>query len=188
MTTPSLTTARLFLRVPTPDDAGALLKFVTENREHLASWEPARDETHFTEGFWTEHLRSTTEQVAAGRELPFIILHREAPESPIVGRCRFSQIVMGPFQAAYLGYALDRSLVGRGFMYEALTAAVGHVFNDLNLHRIMANHVPENDRSARLLDRLGFQREGFAPSYLRIDGHWRDHVLTALTNPHWRSA
>ena len=56
-------------------------------------------------------------------------------------------------------------------------------FDELGLHRIMANHQPENERSARLLERLGFEREGYARSYLHIAGAWRDHVLTALVRP-----
>ena len=47
----------------------------------------------------------------------------------------------------------------------------------------MANYIPENERSGRLLARLGFTREGLAKDYLFIDGAWRDHVLTALANP-----
>jgi ribosomal-protein-alanine N-acetyltransferase len=53
----------------------------------------------------------------------------------------------------------------------------------MRLHRIMANHRPENERSARLLERLGFVREGLAKDYLFIDGDWCDHVLTSLTHP-----
>ncbi|MNW20600.1 ribosomal-protein-S5-alanine N-acetyltransferase [compost metagenome] len=64
-----------------------------------------------------------------------------------------------------------------------MTAAIAHVFQNMKLHRIMANYRPENARSARLLSRLGFQREGEARSYLQINGAWCDHVLTALINP-----
>jgi ribosomal-protein-alanine N-acetyltransferase len=49
----------------------------------------------------------------------------------------------------------------------------------------MANHLLDNPRSAKLLQRLGFVREGLAKDYLRIDGEWRDHVLNSLTNPQW---
>ena len=61
--------------------------------------------------------------------------------------------------------------------------AIDHVFHALKLHRIMANYMPTNVRSARLLRRLGFVPEGFARDYLFIAGAWQDHVLTALTHP-----
>jgi ribosomal-protein-alanine N-acetyltransferase len=56
----------------------------------------------------------------------------------------------------------------------------------MRMHRIMAGFRPENDRSRRLLERLGFVEEGFARAYLFIDDAWRDHVLTALVNPAYR--
>lgn len=68
-------------------------------------------------------------------------------------------------------------------MTEIVGAACDHVFRELDLHRIMANHVPENVASARVLAKLGFVEEGLAHSYLQIDGVWRDHVLTARINP-----
>ncbi len=60
---------------------------------------------------------------------------------------------------------------------------IRYAFEDLRLHRIMANYVPHNQRSAHLLRRLGFVQEGYAKEYLKIAGRWQDHVLTALTNP-----
>ena len=64
----------------------------------------------------------------------------------------------------------------------------GFMFAAMRLHRIMANFRPENERSRRLLQRLGFVEEGFARAYLFIDGAWRDHVLTSLTNPSYSDA
>jgi [ribosomal protein S5]-alanine N-acetyltransferase len=43
--------------------------------------------------------------------------------------------------------------------------------------------MPANTRSARLLERLGFEREGMARAYLKIADKWEDHVLTARINP-----
>ena len=67
-------------------------------------------------------------------------------------------------------------------MREALTSAITYIFDEIGLHRIMANIRPENVRSARLLERLRFEREGLARSYLKINGVWADHVLTSLIN------
>ena len=73
-------------------------------------------------------------------------------------------------------------------MTEALGSALTYVFEELGIHRVMANYLPENERSAALLERLGFMKEGFARDYLMIAGRWRDHVLTAKNNPNWRPA
>ena len=88
----------------------------------------------------------------------------------------------GPFDACFLGFSLDQKEQGKGLMYEALQVAITHMFDIEKLHRIMANYRPENIRSANLLKRLGFEEEGRARRYLKINGQWTDHVLTACIN------
>jgi len=65
--------------------------------------------------------------------------------------------------------------------------ALRHAFRPLKLHRVEANIQPENVASIRLVERLGFRREGFSPRYLKIGGRWRDHVRYALLAEEWRS-
>ena len=65
----------------------------------------------------------------------------------------------------------------------ALTTALDYMLVELNLHRIMAAYIPTNARSEKLLLSLGFEKEGYAKSYLKIAGRWQDHVLTSLINP-----
>jgi len=115
--------------------------------------------------------------------LRLMLFPRGNVAGPVMGTANFTQIVRGSFQACYLGYDLDKRAEGRGLMQEGLEAAIAHVFGPLRLHRIMANHLPYNQRSGALLRRLGFIPEGYARDYLFIDGAWRDHVMTALTNP-----
>jgi ribosomal-protein-alanine N-acetyltransferase len=67
-----------------------------------------------------------------------------------------------------------------GLMTEALRAAAGFAFSELGLHRLEENIQPENHASLALARRVGFQREGFSPRYLHIDGDWRDHERWAL--------
>lgn len=71
-------------------------------------------------------------------------------------------------------------------MYEALGQSIRYMQQHQAMHRIMANYMPHNMRSGSLLTRLGFEREGYAKQYLQIDGQWRDHVLTALTDEKWK--
>ncbi len=68
-------------------------------------------------------------------------------------------------------------------MFEVAQASIKHMFEVVRVHRIMANHLPENFRSEKLLKRLGFDREGYARNYLKINGQWRDHLLNSLINP-----
>jgi ribosomal-protein-alanine N-acetyltransferase len=68
-------------------------------------------------------------------------------------------------------------------MTEGLRALCGYAFGTMGLHRLQANHLPENLKSAAVLRRLGFVVEGYARDFLLIDGRWRDHVLTSLVAP-----
>ena len=67
-------------------------------------------------------------------------------------------------------------------MTEALLVALAFAFNDLRLHRVEAICIPDNLASRRLLERVGFQQEGFARRVLKINGAWRDHVSYAILN------
>jgi len=183
---PRLETRRLIVRVPMPDDAEALAAFVTDNRAHFAPWDPQRDDAYFTVAGCRARLEFMLQEAVAGRSLPFVLVQKNDPSGAIIGQCNFSNITGYAFYAAFLGYGLDHRFVGQGLMTEALEAAIGYCFRTLNLHRIMANHLPTNVRSANLLRRLGFVPEGYARDYLLIAGRWQDHVLTALTNPDWR--
>jgi ribosomal-protein-alanine N-acetyltransferase len=103
----------------------------------------------------------------------------------IIGTVNFTNVIRGPFQACYLGYGIDQLFERQGLMREALETSIAFAFDELHLHRIMANYLPSNERSARLLAHLGFVREGEAKDYLYIQGAWRSHILSSLTNPRW---
>jgi [ribosomal protein S5]-alanine N-acetyltransferase len=108
------------------------------------------------------------------------LVAREVRSSKIVGVININEIVTGAFQSAYLGYYGMSSFSRQGLMTAALRAAVGYAFGDLGLHRLEANIQPQNVASIALVRRLGFQKEGFSPSYLRVNGEWRDHERWAL--------
>ena len=160
-----------------------MARFLKENFDgHLDRWSPPTVAGFFTEGFWRDRLDVAVEEFHGGRAARFV-LQQGPPDGPILGTCNYTNIVRGPFLACYLGYQVARQHEGHGFMAEALRITNTFMFESQHLHRIMANYRPENARSAKLLERLGFVKEGVAREYLFIDGAWRDHVLTSLTNP-----
>jgi len=65
-------------------------------------------------------------------------------------------------------------------MYESLESSIEYVRENYGIHRIMANHIPDNLRSSNTLKKLGFKKEGYAQSYLKINGEWQDHILNSL--------
>jgi ribosomal-protein-alanine N-acetyltransferase len=183
MAAPEIETERLYLTIPPPEAAARMATFAVENEPHLGKWEPPRPEGYFSEDYWYRRLERNHDEQAHDLSLRLAIFRRNDLDGPVCGHVNFNQIQRGGFQACTLGYSLDHRCEGRGMMTEALGAAVPYVFGELKLHRIQANYIPTNERSAHVLRRLGFVVEGYARDYLFIGGGWRDHILTALTNP-----
>ncbi len=181
---PVLTTARLRVAHVRPGYESETVDFFTRNRQHFARWDPPAPADFYSIGFWERSVVRSVDDFASDRAVRLDLFDGHRPDSRVViGRLGFSQIFRGPFQSCILGYQIDAAYEGRGLMHEALAAAIGYMFEVKALHRIQANHLPENGRSAALLKRLGFVREGLAKDYLFIGDAWRDHVLNALTNP-----
>lgn len=174
---PALRTAQLACRVAGPADALALLHYRTGNREHLAPWEPLRDESYYTLDHCRQSIGDGLLAATQDRGYPFLVFAADGDE--VLATFTFSNVVRGPFLACLLGYGVAAAQQGRGVMREALQAGLDWAFGELGLHRVMANYMPRNARSGRLLQGLGFEREGLARRYLQIAGHWEDHVLTA---------
>ncbi len=172
-------TERLLLRIPEPGEAQKMVDYVSENRDHLLPWEPLRPETHYTLQHWQKELKDMHNEFILGQSARFSIFLKEGNPDVIIGVCNFTTVLRGAFQACFLGYSLDYRYQGQGVMNEALDAAVNFVFEHFKLHRVMANYMPRNERSGKLLKKLGFTVEGFARDYLKIAGEWEDHILTA---------
>lgn len=176
---PALHTERLLLSPPRVADAPAMADFQYRNADFLAPWSPPRPEGFFTTPFWEERLGYFETEEKLGIALRFVLRQ----EGRIVGAVNFNNILRGCSFNCWLGYSLDREVEGKGLMFEALSAAIPHVFDVVGLHLVQAGHLPENVRSGRLLRRMGFTPFGYARDYLYIGGAWRDHVLQGLLNP-----
>ncbi|MEK8033554.1 GNAT family N-acetyltransferase [Ideonella sp. DXS29W] len=178
-----IVTDRLLLQAGELQLSEALADFYQRNRSHFARWDPPTAESFYTASAQAERQRLGLKAFSEGTAFRYWLSPRDDPQR-VIGSVHFSQIARGAFHSCVLGYALDQQCQGRGLMHEALSAAIEEMFAPLvNLHRIQAAYRPENLRSGAVLSRLGFRIEGLAKDYLFIDGAWRDHQLTALTNP-----
>lgn len=179
---PLLHTPRCQLSLLQPDNAQLLFAYRQRNDAHLSPWEPTRNPDGGTLEASCHHVAAKSAHAFAdGLAVYFIATDRQSGE--MVAGCNFTNIVRGIFQACNLGYSVDHTRQGQGLAYEVVQAGIAYMFDTQGLHRIMANHMPANVRSEKLLQRLGFEREGYAKAYLKIAGEWQDHVLNALVNP-----
>lgn len=184
--TPRLQTGRLVVALVQPGMGQALLALQRDNAGHFQPWDPPSPPGASEPAYWQEYALRSQHDFENGSAVRLALFTRD-DSSQIIGTATYSQLSRGPFQAAMLGYRIAKAFEGKGYMQEALQATLQYAFDELRLHRIHANYMPENLRSGNLLARLGFTIEGFARNYLYINGAWRDHVLTSLTNQAYRT-
>jgi ribosomal-protein-alanine N-acetyltransferase len=81
-----------------------------------------------------------------------------------------------------IGYWIGLPFARRGFTVDAVRVVTHFCFGRLRLHRVEAACIPTNAASQAVLRKAGFQQEGLARDYLKIDGVWRDHLLFGLVS------
>jgi ribosomal-protein-alanine N-acetyltransferase len=97
----------------------------------------------------------------------------------VVGTCTLAALDAAN-RRADLGFALGRAFWGRGYMTEILPPLLRFAFADLALHRVTADADPRNERSIRILERLGFRREGYLREHYLVQGEAQDAVVYGL--------
>jgi ribosomal-protein-alanine N-acetyltransferase len=164
-------------------DYAAWAELRAMSRTHLTPWEPAWPRDDLSRSAYRRRLRHYSREAREDLGYAFLIL--ESGRDSLAGGLTLSNVRRGVTQAATLGYWIGVPHIGRGYMTEAGRAAMHHAFDALRLHRIEAAVQPNNTASIRVLERLGFVREGLARRYLKINGVWQDHALYALLAEDW---
>lgn len=177
-----LITPRLVMRAPRTGDIAELRRLLRHNHAHLHPWNPAprpgEDPTSITEVSNTV-LRQRREW-KSGRSFVFMLALRAEP-ARLIGKIALSGVMRGAMHGAYLGYWVDVDHQNDGLCTEGIGAVLDFAFGPARLHRIQAAIMPRNPRSLRVIEKLGFRREGYAERYLQIAGKWEDHILFART-------
>lgn len=91
-----------------------------------------------------------------------------------------TEVVRGSLQSGWLGYSLDHAHDGRGFTTAAVRLVLDYAFRTLKLHRIEAGVMPHNIASIRVLEKVGFEKEGLSKKNVLINGTWEDHCILPL--------
>ena len=149
-----------------------------QSRAFLTPWEPSWPFDDLTRSSFRFRVRRHAEEMARDESFSFLIFREH--DDALVGGLSLGHVRRGVSQAATLGYWMGEPYAGRGYMSRAVRAVLTYAFEKQGLHRIEAACLPNNAPSKRLLERVGFQQEGYARAYLSINGQWRDHLLFAL--------
>ncbi|TLG78012.1 GNAT family protein [Methylocystis sp. B8] len=168
----------LYLRPSEMRDYVEWAELREKSRSFLTPWEPLWPIDDLTRASFRYRVRRHAEEMARDEAYSFFIFREE--DDALMGGLSFGHVRRGVSQAATLGYWMGESYAGKGYMTRAVRAACAYAFEKRGFHRIEAACLPTNEPSKRLLERVGFKQEGYARSYLNINGQWRDHLLYAL--------
>ncbi len=174
-------TDRLILRRPKLSDFEQWSDLRQMSADFLQPYEPRWANDELSRSSFKARLRRQEADINSGRGLPWFVLANNS-KPKLLGGLTLSNIRRGVAQAATLGYWMGEPFAGLGYMSEAVTAVSASAFEVHRLHRIEASTVLNNTRSQGLLKKCGFEREGVAKSYLKINGQWEDHILFARIN------
>ncbi|MEW4371379.1 GNAT family N-acetyltransferase [Paenibacillus kandeliae] len=169
------------VRLVQVEDAAQLLDMETANREFFQQFTGAREESFYTLEGQQELARKRMERAAQDVGYWFVIVHRETEQ--IIGLIMLTEVVRDNLQSCWIGYFLNHLHNGKGIMTAAVKMVVDYAFEELHLHRLEAGVMPHNIGSLRVLEKVGFAREGLARKNVKINGVWQDHVTLGIVNP-----
>jgi ribosomal-protein-alanine N-acetyltransferase len=172
--------AGVVLRMPLMSDFKAWAALREESRSFLTPWEPIWPAQDLTRGAFRRRMRRYNRDVREDSAYPFLVFR--AVDRALLGGVSLSNVRRGVTQTASLGYWMGEPHAGKGYMTAAVAALLPFAHGALGLRRVEAACLPNNVPSIRLLQRVGFRREGYAREYLCINGAWRDHLLFARLN------
>ncbi len=177
---PVLETERLVLREITLDDAEFWIRnFSDPDVVELTAWEPPRD----LDAAKAEILQFCTQPFRESTGIRWGIALRGS--SDLVGTLGYHQWVREGAHRARMGYDLLPEHRRRGLMTEAMRTAVAYGFTTMGLHRIEVLTDPINTASIRLVERLGFHREGTLRENTYFRGRFIDDVIFSLLRQEW---
>ena len=174
---PSVVGEGVILRTPQPTDYPEWAALREQSREFLTPWEPTWPADDLSRSAFRRRLRRYTEDLRTDQSYAFLIFR--SADGRLVGGLTLANVRRGVAQAGSLGYWIGAPYARRGYMSAAVTALIPYAFTTLRLHRLEAACIPTNAASISLLEKTGFEREGYAREYLCINGQWQDHLLYA---------
>lgn len=179
--TPTLHTARLRLRPFAPEDATDL--FALHSSAYvLRYW----DSPPWTEPARAERFLAGCQKIADEGSGARLVIER-ASDGAFLGWCGLTEFNPG-HRSASLGYCLAEAAWGQGYATEAARALLQRALDALGLNRVQAEADTRNAASARVLEKLGFVREGTLREDCIVNGEVSDSWVYGLLERDWRSS
>jgi ribosomal-protein-alanine N-acetyltransferase len=168
------------LRPPRSGDYAEWAELRRVSRAFLQPWEPTWPTDDLSRASFRRRLSIYSRDLDMGQGYAFFVFSKA--DDKLVGGINLRDVRRGVAQNGALGYWVGAPQARRGHTLDAVKAVAGFAFERLGLHRLEAACLPENTASHRLLLKAGFEAEGRARAYLKINGRWCDHLLFGLVN------
>jgi ribosomal-protein-alanine N-acetyltransferase len=168
---------RVWLRAPQAGDFEDWRDLRAASRAFLEPWEPTWPSDVLSRPSFRRRLKRYARDASDDNGFSYFIFRQS--DDALVSGINLSHVHRGVSQSCSIGYWVGENFARQGLMSDAVKATVKFIFADLALHRVEAACVPSNIASRELLRKVGFQEEGYARKYLRINGAWEDHLLFA---------
>jgi ribosomal-protein-alanine N-acetyltransferase len=179
LVTPTLRTARLRLRPFADADAGPL--FAMHSSAYVMRY---WDSPPWTERARAERFLARCREMADEGSGARVAIER-ASDGAFVGWCGLTS--WNPeYRSASLGYVLGEAMWGHGFATEAAHALLRWAFDTLDLNRVQAEADTRNVASARVLEKVGFVREGTLREDCIVNGDVSDSWVFGLLRREWQ--
>lgn len=175
---PVIHAERVLLRTPQMSDYPAWAELRATSRDFLTPWEPLWAADELSRSSFRRRVRHYLRDLR--EDMGYALFIFSAATDSLVGGVTLCNVRRGVTQACTLGYWIGAPYARQGYMTAAVSAIIPFVFDSLELHRLEAACLPANTASIKLLERMGFMREGLARRYLKINGVWQDHLLYSL--------
>jgi ribosomal-protein-alanine N-acetyltransferase len=124
---------------------------------------------------WLQIVEKSTEQ--QGQPVHWAIRNED---DFLIGGCGFDSLQVGKSHRAEIGYWLAKPYWGRGIMTAVVRSACEFAFAQFGLVKIVAHVFADNAASAKVLEKCGFQQEGYLRKHCLKDGKYLDAKLFAL--------
>ena len=147
------------------------------SKDFLTPWEPTWYTGEHSLKRYLKLLKIYSQKRKNHTQLSYFIFNGG---NELLGGINVFNIKKGVSQSCTIGYWIGEAYSNQGYMTKSLLILLDYLFNDFNFNRVEAACVPNNIPSKSLLKRLGFDEEGYAKDYLRINGRWEDHILFSL--------
>ena len=140
------------LEILTSNHVQLRLDYYCSNKEHLEVWHPTTPKGFYTLEYQRYKIKESIDSMNNKKSMHFVVIDKL--KNKMIGHCNYTKIKN---QKCWLGYSISKKSEGKSLMFEALSLSNLHVYKNLNIKEIRAGILPENERSIRLIKRLGFK-------------------------------